>query len=178
MASGPRLSGARRGRNRVLVQPSGADRPSDAGIGSAPGESEGGDAGELAQPADCAFGQLGNRGADDHERRLKQIRRLQKGGQRSIGPQVGDPPPMSPERESEADQAEVVLISGNAGEQRMGTATAAPVTAQGEEPSAQERAGEVLLCDRGLSSRPAIAELVEVGEDRVLQDALERIGAQ
>ena len=36
----------------------------------------------------------------------------------------------------------------------------------------------MLLRDRCLSVRPAFAELVEVGKDRVPQDALERVGTQ
>ena len=71
------------------------------------------------------------------------------------------------EREPEADQPEIVLISGYAGEQCVGTATAPPLARQGEQTAAQQRAGEVLLRDRCLSLRPALAELVEVGKDRV-----------
>ena len=85
---------------------------------------------------------------------------------------------MSAERKPEADQPEIVLISGNAGEQCVGTATAPPAARQGEQTAAEERAGEVLLRDRCLSVRPALAELVEVGKDRVPQDALERVGTQ
>jgi hypothetical protein len=70
------------------------------------------------------------------------------------------------------------LVSGNAGEECVGTATASPAAREGEQTRAQERAGEVLLPDRYLSVRPALAELVEVGKDRVPQDALERVGAQ
>ena len=122
--------------------------------------------------------QLGNRGADDDERRLQQIRCLDQREQRSIGSEVGDPPAVSAEREPEADQPEIVLISGNAREQCVRTATAPPVARQGEQTAAQQRAGEVLLRDRCLSVRPALAELVEVGKDRVPQDALERVGTQ
>ena len=60
----------------------------------------------------------------------------------------------------------------------MGTATAPPAARQGEQTAAQERASKVLLRDRCLSARPPIAELVEVGKDRVPQDALERVGTQ
>src|ERR1039458_3917246 len=174
----PGRSGARSGCDRVFVEPSSTDGVGDAGIGSTAGERKGGDGGELAQAAESALSQLGKRGADDDERRLQQIRCLYQREQRSVGSEVGDPPAVSAEREPEADQPEIVLISGNAGEQCAGTATTPPAARQGEQTAAQERAGEVLLRDRYLSVRPALAELVEVGKDRVPQDALERVGTQ
>jgi len=70
------------------------------------------------------------------------------------------------------------LISGNAGEECMRTATAPPAAREGEQAAAQQGAGEVLLRDRCLSVRPALAELVEVRKDRVAQDALERVGTE
>ena len=60
----------------------------------------------------------------------------------------------------------------------MGTATVSPAARQAEQTGAEERAGEVLLRDRCLTVRPALAELVEVGKDRFPQDALERVGAK
>ena len=60
----------------------------------------------------------------------------------------------------------------------MRTPTAPPVARQGEQTAAQQRSGEVLLRDRCLSARPTLAEIVEVGKDRVPQDTLERGGTQ
>ena len=132
----PGRSGARRGCNRVFVEPSSTDGLSDARIGSTAGEREGGDAGELAQAAERALSQLGNRGADDDECRLQRIRGLHQREQRSIGSEVGDPPAVSSEREPEADQREIVLISWNAGEQCVRTAAAPPVAREGEQTAA------------------------------------------
>ena len=145
--SAPGRRGARRGCDGVFVEPSSTDGLCDARIGSTTGEREGSDAGELAQAAESALSELGKRGADDDERRLQQIGCVDQREQRSIGSEVGDPPAVSSERKPEADQPEIVLISGNAGEQCVGTATAPPAARQGEQTAAEQRAGEVLLRD-------------------------------
>ena len=46
-----------------------------------------------------------------------------------------------------------------------------PAAAQAEQPPAEHVRGEVLLGDRRLAALPALAELVEVGEDDVREDA-------
>jgi hypothetical protein len=152
-ASVPGRGGAGGGCDGVFVEPSSADGPGDARVGSTAGEREGGDAGELAQAAESALSQLGHRGADDDERGLQQIRGLDQREQRGIGSEVGDPPAVRSEREPEADQPEIVLISGNAGEECVWTPTVPPAARQGEQTAAQQRAGEVLLCNRCLSAR-------------------------
>ena len=110
----PGRSGARRGCDGVFVEPSSTDGVGEAGIGATAGEREGCDAGELAQAAESALSQLGKRGADDDERGLQQIRCLDQREQRGVGSEVGDPPAVSAQSESKADQPEIVLISGNA----------------------------------------------------------------
>ena len=75
-------------------------------------------------------------------------------------------------------RAEVVLVARDAGEQRERRARVAPAASEPEQPATQQRAREVLLRDRDLAALPALAQLVEVGQDGIAQDRLDGEGGQ
>ena len=65
--------------------------------------------------------------AHDHELRLARLCSVGDARERCVGAEVGDPPAAGAEREPERDQAEVVLLAGQAREQRE--------SARGRDPS-------------------------------------------
>ena len=88
--------------------------------------------------------------------------------------EVCDAPSMRSQREPESDEAELVLLTRDAGEQRHRPDASAPAAREPEQPPAYDPRGEVLLRDGGLAACPALAEIVQVGEDDVRERGVER----
>ena len=112
-------------------------------------------------------------GVEDDERRRERARgglgRLERG----VASEVGDPPAARPERHAECDQPELVPLSGQARQERRRAEAVAPAARQSEQTSAEDARGEVLLGDRRLAARPALAEVVEIREDDVGQERVD-----
>ncbi len=94
--------------------------------------------------------------------------------QRRVGSEERDAPALPAQREPERDQREIVLLAGNAREQRARARAVAPAAREAEQSPAQQRTGEVLLSDRGVSTLPALAQLVQVGQHGIAQHGVER----
>ena len=67
---------------------------------------------------------------------------------RSVGPQVGDPPPPAAQGQAEDDQRQVMRLTGRAGEDGVARTAAAPSAGEREQPGADQVRGEVFLGDR------------------------------
>jgi hypothetical protein len=93
---------------------------------------------------------------------------------RGVGAEVDDAPAAGAQCESEGEEAEVVLFSGGAGEDCDRPDAAAPAACQPEEAPTKQRGGEVFLRDRYLAAFPAHAEPVQVGDDDVSQERVDR----
>ena len=69
-------------------------------------------------------------GGHDDERGLEGACRRVERLERRVAAEVGDPPPAGAQREPERDQAKVVLLTREAGEQRERAEAAAPAAGQ------------------------------------------------
>ena len=112
-------------------------------------------------------------GGEDDELRCERVRRGFGGVERRVAAEVGDPPAAGPERQAEGDQPELVPLAREAREQCERAEAAAPAACEAEQPPAEDARREVLLRDRGVAARPALAEIVEVGEHDVGQERVE-----
>jgi hypothetical protein len=82
-------------------------------------------------------------------------------------PRKGDAPPAVGGEDPEGDQAEVVGLAGEAGEQEGWPGPAVPVAGERDEPSADEDGREVLVRHGGPAGGPPVAEVAQVGRDDV-----------
>ena len=67
-----------------------------------------------------------------------------------------------------------MLLARCAGEDGDWPDASAPVACESEEAPAEQRGGEVLLRDRGFAAFPALAELMQVGNDDIAQERVDR----
>src|SRR6185436_14267198 len=65
-------------------------------------------------------------------------------------------------------------LAGGAGEDGDRSDPAAPAAREPEQAPAEQRGGEVLLRDRHLAALPSIAELVQIRNDHVAQERVDR----
>ena len=108
---------------------------------------------------------------DRDDVRLERARRGLERLERRVGAEVRDAPAARAQREPERDQPELVLLPGEARQERARPDAAAPIAAQAEQAPAEHVRREVLLRDRRLAALPALPELVKVGEKDVPQEA-------
>ena len=71
-----------------------------------------------------------------------------------------------------------MLLARDAGQERDWADAAAPAASQAEQAPAHDAGGEVLLRDGHLATRPALAELMQVGEEDVRQGRVEGRSSQ
>src|SRR5678816_1772338 len=101
-------------------------------------------------------------GADHDELGVACARGVGDAYERGVGTEVHDAPPPGAQRETEDDQAEVVLLARGAREHDPRPEPATPPAGEAEEAPAEDARGEVLLRHRDLAPLPAVAELVAV----------------
>src|SRR5581483_11878046 len=76
--------------------------------------------------------------------------------------------------ESESEEAEVVLFPGSAREDRERPDASSPAACEPEEAPTKQRGGEVLLRDRHLAALPTLAQLVQIRNDDVAEERVDR----
>ena len=75
--------------------------------------------------------------------------------------------------EPEGDQAELVLLSRDAGEERAGTDAPSPAPGDPEQPAANDVGCEVLLGHRDLATLPPGSEVAQVRHDDLGEEDIE-----
>src|SRR4029079_1036514 len=93
---------------------------------------------------------------------------------RGVGAEVDDAPAARAQRDSEGEEAEIVLFPGGAREDCDRPDAPAPAACEPEEAPSKQCGGEVLLRDRHVAALPALAELVEIWNDDVAQERVDR----
>ncbi len=178
-ASASRLVGDARGRRHrgVLQQarPGGVgdlDRCAPSGNRHAVGPRE---LGDLA--GNGAKGLLAL-GAEHHQIGLEAPRGVAQRVDRRVGSEIGDPPSVLAQADAEAEQTEIVLLAGGAGEQCARSAAHVEAAREAEQASAQQGAGEVLLGHGERAVLPAVADAAHVREHNVAQHHLHAEGGE
>ena len=100
------------------------------------------------------------------------------GADRAVGAEVGDPPAAAAQGDPEGQQAELVVLAWQAGEDGARTLALAPALGKAEEASSEQVGGEVLLGDRRLAGLPPLPQPVQVRQHDVLQDRLDGVGGE
>ena len=96
----------------------------------------------------------------------------------SVRPEQDDPPTRRPQRDAEQNEWEVVPFARGAGEQRDRPGPSAPASGHAEQAAAEEIAREVLVGDRQLAGRPAVAEPAQGRSDDLAEDGLRGEGRE
>src|SRR4029453_16637008 len=84
------------------------------------------------------------------------------GADRAVGAEVGDPPAAAVQGDPEDEQAELVVLAGQAGQDGTRTLALAPALGEAEESSSEQVGGEVLVGDRDLAGLPSFPAPVQV----------------
>ena len=113
----------------------------------------------------------------DHVR-VDRVRGHVRGAGRRVRAQVDVPPATRAQREAEAHERQRVLLARRARKHRAVPRALVPPARERQQPGLDEPAREVLLRDGDLAARPALAEVVQVGEERVADRALEPVQAE
>src|SRR4051794_31969900 len=92
---------------------------------------------------------------------------------RHLNSEEVDAPAVLPERKTERDRADVVLLCGRARQHHLRPSSGAPSLRKPQQPRAQDPRREVLLSYRDFEALPTLAQLMEVAQYHRIQQCLE-----
>jgi hypothetical protein len=99
---------------------------------------------------------------------------LSQGQDRGVGAEEQDAPAVRAQEQAEGEQGDVVSFPSGAGEYGEPSVASAPESGEGEQPSANEVTGEMLLTDRFVAPvLPVEADLGERRQDHLARKPLE-----